>query len=144
MADEEKSKVGASQLKNDAPKVVEDINSLSNKLSAKELAVLDKSDLERAISLRSQLSWEEDAKHIFRDEDIQRKRHEAMLAEMDARDNDEALKRRAEEAEKAKAEEIKNLDESLAYLVQEQEDLKLRQAETANEIKRLQSLRKGG
>jgi hypothetical protein len=129
------------EVKEDA---VEDIKSLSNAMSVKDLATLDKSDPTAAAALRSQMNWENDAKKLFKGESEEDRHKRELLAEMDARDGKAARERADAEARQAKAEEIKNLDESLGYLVQEQEDLKLRQAETANEIKRLQSLRKGG
>jgi Skp family chaperone for outer membrane proteins len=90
------------------------------------------------------MNWAEDAKRLFKGETEDEKRQRELLTAMDKLDAEASQKRRADDEAKAKADELKNLDESLAYLTQEQEDLKVRQAEITGEIKRLQSLRKAG
>lgn len=123
---------------------VEDLSNLSNKLPASELAKLDETDPVAAAALRSQANWERDSKTLFKEETADERARKQLISDMDARDAKEAIKRREDEAARAKADELARIDD----LVAEQEAIKARLTgeleACADELKRLAVLRKGG
>lgn len=126
------------------PELVEDLSSLSNKLTVEDLAKMDATDPVGAAAIRSQLNWARDSKVLFKEESAEEKARKQLLSDMDARDAEEAQKRREDETAKAKADELAKIDQ----LIQEQrakfDDLTDQAKACEAEIKRLNALKKAG
>lgn len=120
---------------------VEDLADVSrNAISTEALSKLDETDSSRAAAIRSQANWVDDAAKIFKGPDRDQVELEENLRQMDEIDANNRAAQAAENAAKAKIEELASREQKILDLNQEFDTLKQRAMNIKAEIARLEAL----